>query len=107
MRFKRHMVWRCHINYRGEIDTHGFSILDQLRGVMPHAESFLMDRTTFETLRHLCCDEPKPSRRGMPRLTEEKLAVFRALLDPDSGGTRRLEQRKIPLALRQLTAQVP
>jgi hypothetical protein len=32
------------IYYWGDIDTHGFAILNQLRGFFPHAVSFLMDQ---------------------------------------------------------------
>jgi len=45
----RHAEWlkRCHIHYWGDIDTHGFAILDQLRSQFEHVESFLMDRATL------------------------------------------------------------
>jgi hypothetical protein len=33
--------------YRGVIDTHGFAILNRLRGVLPHVWSLLMDRATL------------------------------------------------------------
>ena len=39
---------QCAIHYWGDIDTHGFAILDQLRAYFPHAESFLMDRKTLK-----------------------------------------------------------
>jgi len=32
------------VHYWGDIDTHGFAILDQLRAYAPHARSFLMNR---------------------------------------------------------------
>ena len=35
------------IRYWGDIDTHGFAILDQLRARFVHAQSFLMDRETL------------------------------------------------------------
>ena len=35
------------IHYWGDIDTHGFAILDQLRAHFPQARSFLMDRDTL------------------------------------------------------------
>jgi len=34
---------RSRILYWGDIDTHGFFILNRLRGIFPHAESFLMN----------------------------------------------------------------
>jgi hypothetical protein len=38
---------RCRIYYWGDIDTHGFAILDQLRSCFDNVESFLMDRSTL------------------------------------------------------------
>jgi len=38
----------CSIHYWGDIDTHGFGILDQLRGHFDHVVSFLMDRATLD-----------------------------------------------------------
>jgi len=38
---------RCQVYYWGDIDTHGFAILDQLRTHIPHARSLLMDRATL------------------------------------------------------------
>ena len=35
------------VHYWGDIDTHGFAILNQLRAWLPHAHSFLMDRETL------------------------------------------------------------
>ena len=37
----------CSISYWGDIDTHGFGILNQLRGYSGHVDSFLMDRATL------------------------------------------------------------
>lgn len=35
------------IHYWGDLDTHGFAILDKLRAWLPRARSFLMDRETL------------------------------------------------------------
>jgi hypothetical protein len=40
-------IAQCTVHYRGDIDTHGFAILDQLRDHFEHTESFLMDRSTL------------------------------------------------------------
>lgn len=84
---------RCEIHYWGDIDTHGFSILDQLRSIVPHARSFLMDRDTFESYRHLCSTEPAPSRREPRRLSREERMVY-DLLQSDPQALR-LEQERI------------
>lgn len=41
---KAEWLSRCCVLYSGDIDTHGFAILDQLRSQFDHVESFLMDR---------------------------------------------------------------
>jgi hypothetical protein len=92
-------LFRCEVYYWGDLDSHGFSILDQLRGVVPHARSFLMDGSTFEALRHLCCVEPEPARRELTRLNAEERGVLSLLWDPQSGSALRLEQEKIPFAM--------
>jgi hypothetical protein len=45
----RDAAWlrECEVLYWGDIDTHGFRILDQLRAVHPHVESVLMDEETL------------------------------------------------------------
>lgn len=40
------------IQYWGDIDTHGFAMLDRLRAGFPQAQSLLMDRATL--LDHQC-----------------------------------------------------
>jgi hypothetical protein len=45
----------CTIYYWGDIDTHGFAILDQLRAHFDHVISFLMDKATLESHR-FCMD---------------------------------------------------
>jgi hypothetical protein len=53
---------RCQLHYWGDIDTHGFAILDQLRGYFPGAASFLMDRETLLAHRLHWGEEPDPAR---------------------------------------------
>jgi hypothetical protein len=48
---------RCRIHYWGDIDTHGFAILDQLRAHFEHVDSFLMDRATLLAFRSLWGEE--------------------------------------------------
>jgi hypothetical protein len=88
----------CELHYWGDIDTHGFSILDQLRKVFPHAQSFLMDTLTFESFRHLCSTEPSPVTRELHRLNPEESQVFNILLNENSLTKPRLEQERIPFS---------
>jgi hypothetical protein len=64
------------IHYWGDIDTHGFAILDQLRGHFPHVESFLMDRATLLAHREQWTDEPQPVLRELSRLAASERALF-------------------------------
>lgn len=80
------------IVYWGDIDTHGFAILDQLREKFPHAQSFLMDRATLLAHQALWTDEPEPTKRDLPRLTP----VERALYD-DLRWKRLVDERQVRL----------
>lgn len=52
--------------YSGDIDTHGFAILDRLRASVPHVESMLMDRPTLIAHRDRWGREPSQSRAALP-----------------------------------------
>ena len=60
---------RCRLNYWGDIDTHGFAILDQLRGHFAHVASLLMDRETLLAHRLHWGEEAEPARHDLARLT--------------------------------------
>jgi len=66
----------CELLYWGDIDTHGFAILDQLRARHPHARSFLMDRATLLAHRLQWAVETQPTGRDLPRLTAEEAALY-------------------------------
>jgi hypothetical protein len=83
------------IHYWGDIDTHGFAILDQLRAHFPQAESLLMDRRTLLTHRRQWVDEPQPILRDLPRLNDDECALFDDLRRNLLGKNVRLEQEKI------------
>ncbi len=73
-----HARWlaRCAVHYWGDIDTHGFAILDQLRAHYPHATSFLMDRQTLLAHRQQWTDEPQPTSRELTRLSPDERALY-------------------------------
>ncbi len=83
------------IHYWGDLDTHGFAILDQLRGHLPRAASFLMDQETLLAHRPLWETEPHPETRDLPRLTDEERKVYDELRQNRWGAGVRLEQEKI------------
>jgi hypothetical protein len=86
---------RCQLHYWGDIDTHGFAILDQLRGYFPGAASFLMDRDTLLAHRSHWGEEPEPARHDLPRLTTEETAVYDDLRFDRLQPGLRLEQERL------------
>lgn len=90
-------VWlhRCQLHYWGDIDTHGFAILDQLRGHFPGAASFLMDRETLIAHRLHWGEEPDPARHELSRLTPEETAVYDDLQFDRHQPRLRLEQERV------------
>jgi hypothetical protein len=86
---------RCRLHYWGDIDTHGFAILDQLRGYFPHAASFLMDRQTLLAHRLHWGQEPDPARHDLSRLTPAEAAVHDDLRFDRHQPRLRLEQERV------------
>jgi hypothetical protein len=85
----------CTIHYWGDIDTHGFAILDQLRTLFPAAISFLMDRDTLLAHRLHWGEEPQPSRAELSRLTAKEQLLYDDLRFDRLAGQLRLEQERI------------
>jgi hypothetical protein len=86
---------RCPLHYWGDIDTHGFAILDQLRGHFPHAASFLMDKETLLAHRSHWGEEPDPARHDLSRLTRGEAAVYDDLRFDRHQPRLRLEQERV------------
>ena len=83
------------IHYWGDIDTHGFGILDQLRGHFDHVISFLMDRATLDAHASTWGVEDSPLRVDLHRLTTEEKALYDDLRDNRIRLGLRLEQEHI------------
>ncbi len=83
------------IYYWGDIDTHGFAILNQFRELFPEASSFLMDRQTFLQHRQLWEIEPQPVLASLTRLTHCEQILYEQLCNNHWGKHVRLEQEKI------------
>ena len=81
--------------YWGDIDTHGYAILDQLRARLPHVRSLLMDSATLLAHRELWSTESKPLSRDLPRLDGVEADVYDALRNMTLGRNVRLEQEMI------------
>ena len=85
----------CRVLYWGDIDTHGFRILDQLRVVHPQVESVLMDEETLLAHRDAWGSEPSPSHAALTRLTYAEAALYTTLRDGTHGPAVRLEQELV------------
>ena len=83
------------MHYWGDIDTHGFAILDQLRAQFPHVQSLLMDRVSLLEHAAQWGEEPQPLRRDLPRLNVREGALFDELRDNRLQVGVRLEQERI------------
>ena len=86
---------RCRIHYWGDIDTHGFAILDQLREQFDHVASFLMDRATLMAFESLWGEEEKQTLRDLSRLNQDERALYDDLRDNRIRKNLRLEQERI------------
>lgn len=89
---------RCQVFYWGDIDTHGFAILDQLRACLPHAHSLLMDRATLLAFESQWGKEEKQTDRELSRLNTEERALYDDLRENKLGQNLRLEQERIGFA---------
>jgi hypothetical protein len=85
----------CTIHYWGDIDTHGFAILDQLRTLFPATVSFLMARETLLAYRLHWGEEPQPSRAELSRFTAKEQLLYDDLRFDRLAGQLRLEQERI------------
>jgi hypothetical protein len=85
----------CQIYYWGDIDTHGFAILDQLRSHFPHVQSLLMDRPTLMHCKQLWGIEETPSPAELTHLNHEEMALYNDLKTNQIKNKLRLEQERI------------
>jgi hypothetical protein len=81
--------------YWGDIDTHGFAILNRLRHHLPHARSMLMDRTTLLGHREHWTTEPSPTAAVLDRLDRAESAFYSDLISNAYAPSVRLEQERI------------
>lgn len=67
--------------YWGDIDTHGFAILNRLRTYLPHTQSMLMDHSTLLQHQALWGQEPADTActSELPLLTCEEQSLYQAL----------------------------
>ncbi len=81
--------------YWGDLDSHGFAILNRARAAGLDMESLLMDAATLDMHRDLWVREPQPFVGELARLSADESAAFAMLA---AEGYPRLEQERIPWA---------
>ncbi len=84
--------------YWGDIDTHGFAILNRLRR-LPHARSMLMDRATLLAHRDHWTTEPSPTTAVLDRLDPSESALYAELISDAHASSVRLEQERISFSV--------
>lgn len=83
--------------YWGDIDTHGFFILNQARRIVSDLRSVMMDEATLLDHRNLWSDETQQSADvNLECLTANEATVYRGLREGTWGHLIRLEQERIP-----------
>ena len=86
------------LHYWGDIDTHGFAMLDRIRAIFPAAESFLMDRETLCAHAHSWVHESAPYMGELKRLNGAEQALYDDIRFNRLGENVRLEQERIGFA---------
>lgn len=82
--------------YWGDIDTHGFAILNRARSYLPHLKSLLMDEQTLLNHKTLWVEEKQQhSATVLPNLTDEEQSVYCGIKNNKWGQNVRLEQERI------------
>jgi hypothetical protein len=86
------------IYYWGDIDTHGFAMLDQIRHAFPQTCSLLMDLGTLMDHRDLWGREQAPLNRDLPLLDPAEAFLYDGLRQDRWASSLRLEQERISYA---------
>jgi hypothetical protein len=87
---------RAKVIYWGDIDTHGFAILDRARRAVPQLQSVLMDERTLLSHRSLWGKEPSQCPNvPLEALTSKEKAVYDGLRTNSWKHNVRLEQERL------------
>ncbi len=87
----------CSVYYWGDLDSHGFAILDQLRAHLPHAKALLMDAATLHAHRAQWVTEPAPALRQLTRLSGPEAALCQSLATGNLAASTALVSMRWPL----------
>ncbi len=94
--------------YWGDLDTHGFAILNQAKTCLPNVQSILMDENTLLAHQALWVEEKEPhAATSLSMLNAKEQAVYQAIRRHRWGQNVRLEQERIAwdYAVQTLTAE--
>lgn len=93
----REANWLQHRNiyYWGDLDTHGFKILSEVRKFLPHLQSFLMDEATLLSHKNSWVVESAPHLESISNLTDDEYYLVCKLQSNVWGESVRLEQEMI------------
>jgi len=89
-------VTRANCIYWGDLDTHGFAILNRARTYLPELKSILMDEETLRSHYDLWVEEKaQHGAETLPLLSDSEKAVYQAMKHNVWGQSIRLEQERI------------
>lgn len=95
----KQVAWlkHCDITYWGDIDTHGFAILSQLRGFFAHTQSVMMDEKTLLTFHAQWVTEKHDKRctHALEQLSHAEEKLYLELVNNHHAPCLRLEQEHI------------
>jgi len=97
---------QCDLCYWGDLDTHGFAILNQLRAQLPHVRSLLMDRQTLLSHQAVWGFEPKQEKRELTHLTRDEADLYDDLRCNRLGEQVRLEQERVGFSHLQVAVNI-
>ncbi|KAF0179596.1 MAG: hypothetical protein FD161_1213 [Limisphaerales bacterium] len=83
---------QCRLLYWGDLDSHGFETLAQLRTAFPSIQSVLMDERTFDTHAGFAVKASPSTSQKLLELTQEERAIYHRLIETGL----LLEQERIP-----------
>ena len=87
---------KAHCVYWGDLDTHGFAILNRARSYLRQLTSVLMDEATLRSHQDLWVEEKdQHAAETLPLLTDSEQAVYQAVKRNVWGQNVRLEQERI------------
>jgi hypothetical protein len=86
------------LTYWGDLDTHGFAILNRLRVRSPDVRSILMDRETLLLHRSQWVAEKTPTRVALDFLTHAEQDLYQDFVNNTFGPAVRLEQERVSFA---------